>query len=428
MSAAVHAPCPSLPEAAPAPLPDRRPQIDSLTSLRFVAAAAIVVGHTRGAYGFPADFAEKVNVWAAVPFFFVLSGFILTYRYPTLDESGARRFLVARVARLWPGHAAVFLLALLPLVITPWPGQPGDTLPAALAFLAMVHAWVPYQDSYFAFNAVTWSISVELAFYLLFPILIQGFRRRWPIVLCGAVLVFSGVVQLSAALALPPSRPGQPGPDSAGLLVFGPWPHFYLFVLGMVACLAWQWLAPRLRPGIGAATILELAAVGFTAWTLNGVVTLPMLTVPLIPWIGPTAWAWIPPIQTTAASFPLLIVVMALGRGHVARFLTWPLCILGGEISYALYLVHLPLNLLIALEYPKLGGILDPFGWLVYWLIALVLAWVLWRFVEWPLRRRIRDRYRRREYALSQGQWRAVGGLIAVGVALILAMEVMTLR
>ena len=53
-------------------------------------------------------------MYHGVSFFFVLSGFILTYAYPTLpDAEAVRRFWVARFARLWPVHIVAALLFIL---------------------------------------------------------------------------------------------------------------------------------------------------------------------------------------------------------------------------------------------------------------------------------------------------------------------------
>jgi peptidoglycan/LPS O-acetylase OafA/YrhL len=52
------------------------PKIDTLTSLRFFAAALIVIGHSIGVFGFPADWPRGLATYQGVTFFFVLSGFI----------------------------------------------------------------------------------------------------------------------------------------------------------------------------------------------------------------------------------------------------------------------------------------------------------------------------------------------------------------
>src|SRR5690242_19654398 len=82
----------------------------ALTSLRFVAAALIVLGHSQGTFGIPKDAWAPFVMSQGVSFFFVLSGFILTYVYPSLKLFGIRRFLLARFARIWPAHITAFIL------------------------------------------------------------------------------------------------------------------------------------------------------------------------------------------------------------------------------------------------------------------------------------------------------------------------------
>jgi peptidoglycan/LPS O-acetylase OafA/YrhL len=75
--------------------------------MRFFAAAMIVVFHSGG------RLTTLFALEQGVSFFFVLSGFILTYVYPTLSGGHRLRdFYVARVARIWPAHLATFLLLL----------------------------------------------------------------------------------------------------------------------------------------------------------------------------------------------------------------------------------------------------------------------------------------------------------------------------
>lgn len=59
-------------------------RLAALTSLRFFAAAAIVYHHVMGAWAFPR--VPEFLFAQGVSFFFVLSGFILTYRYPLLRD------------------------------------------------------------------------------------------------------------------------------------------------------------------------------------------------------------------------------------------------------------------------------------------------------------------------------------------------------
>ena len=43
----------------------------------------------------------------------------------------------------------------------------------------MVHGWIPSASWYFSYNSVSWSISTELFFYLMFPLLIWNWTRTF---------------------------------------------------------------------------------------------------------------------------------------------------------------------------------------------------------------------------------------------------------
>jgi peptidoglycan/LPS O-acetylase OafA/YrhL len=88
-------------------------QIKCLTSLRFFAAAMIVVFHSVNAFRVWDNAKIPFPLGQGVSFFFVLSGFILTYVYPSVGGGrGIRDFYVARIARIWPAHFVTFLLVL----------------------------------------------------------------------------------------------------------------------------------------------------------------------------------------------------------------------------------------------------------------------------------------------------------------------------
>jgi peptidoglycan/LPS O-acetylase OafA/YrhL len=62
-------------------------QIKCLTSLRFFAAAMIVVFHSVDAFGIIQSRKIQFSLVQGVSFFFVLSGFILTFVYPSLSRA-----------------------------------------------------------------------------------------------------------------------------------------------------------------------------------------------------------------------------------------------------------------------------------------------------------------------------------------------------
>src|SRR5436853_2943009 len=98
-----------------------RPELQSLTSLRFFAAFAVLVLHYRDRFGPLPDWVMKgvIGGQYGVTFFFVLSGFILTYRYADWFEGGVTEsrywlFQRFRFARIYPVYVVGLLLD------TPW--------------------------------------------------------------------------------------------------------------------------------------------------------------------------------------------------------------------------------------------------------------------------------------------------------------------
>jgi peptidoglycan/LPS O-acetylase OafA/YrhL len=390
-----------------------REQLLPLTSLRFVAAAMIVLTHSRPNYELSRNWGDPLILTMAVDFFFVLSGFILAHAYPRLDAAGTRRFLVARAARLWPLHIATFVL-FLPIVYLHAPSMPSSTPVAMPANLALVHAWVPFPDSYFSFNPVSWTISTELGLYLLFPLLVRNWRSTWLPKLVLSIVLFAAMAYLARWFELPPFRFGQRGASFNGLARVNPLANVYPFVLGMAACSVWRYLEPRLRVGALVGTALEVAAVILAAWSMSSPETL--------------SYGGIPALPPWSVAFPFLIVVMGLRRGLVSRLLSMRGMVLLGEISYAVYLVHYGIMLGFAYVRPSAPRIPDSAVYGLFWLVVLAASWALWRWVESPARSFVRAWWRDHEPALSPGQWRAVGVALAAAAALILALQIATLR
>jgi peptidoglycan/LPS O-acetylase OafA/YrhL len=366
---------------------DAVPRIPALTSLRFVAAAVVVLWHSDGYFGIPSGCWAPLQLKQAVSLFFVLSGFILTYSYPRLESGRAcARFLLARFARLWPAH--VFCLGLGFLLLR----EPAQLIPlgnvvrgwSSLALnLTMLQSWVPTPSAYFSWNAVSWSISTEFAFYLLFPLLIARLGRTWEVKLTLALALVPGLLWLGWALRLP--RFSYTGADMLGLLYFSPLARLFEFVLGMVTALAWQRLQPQLRHGRVRGTAYELAAVALAAFAVFRTPQLVECARACF-CLGDMADIWLPN-GLVAVPFALLIGVLACDRGGVSRLLTARPLVLLGEISYGLYLIH---QLLIRYYAEHREAFTALPGWLVYlgfWATALLAAYLLWACVEVPARK-----------------------------------------
>jgi peptidoglycan/LPS O-acetylase OafA/YrhL len=161
-----------------------------LDSFRGLCALAVVLHHTHAT--------QSLTEWAffkhaayLVNFFFVLSGFVLYHIYADRLGSGAqlKRFVIARICRLYPLHLATLLFALLfecvKLVLEQrgigsgsFTGarDPSEILPN----LFLLQSWWSgfYQ---YSFNYPSWSISVEFYLYLIFALIsvaLPGLSRQ----------------------------------------------------------------------------------------------------------------------------------------------------------------------------------------------------------------------------------------------------------
>lgn len=169
-------------------------RIESLTGLRFLAALLVTAFHVYfsvGARHYPAIAPLFVAVGpSAVSFFFILSGFVLTwsYRPGTPDTTFYRR----RFARIAPAHlvtATVTALLFLSLHIHLSPG--------ALLSIPLLQSWFPTSSVYFGLNAVSWSLGCEVFFYALFPLILGAAIRlsanRRKLVMAALVAAIFGV-------------------------------------------------------------------------------------------------------------------------------------------------------------------------------------------------------------------------------------------
>jgi len=379
----------SPPAIVPPPAPRRAdatftiPKLQALTSLRFFAAAMIVLFHAQGYFGAIPPLA-RFTLTQGVCFFFVLSGFILTYAYPSLDPRGVGRFLVARLARIVPLHLVAFVVYILILPAWYRDSVSRGTRGAGLLTLFLLQAWVPVYRVQTAFNGVSWSLSVEFFFSLCFPLLLWRWRRTWRVKLAASFLLVCGSILVANHWLSHLPRGAKP-PD---VVYFFPPARLWEFVVGVATAHLWRYLRPRVRCGRWVGTALEVAILAATfvvmfqsgAWAHRAG-----------RWgmIGPGGEAWLASSGFVCLPFAALICAMACEWGWVARFLSRRPLVLLGEISFSLYLLHL-----IVCHYYVLhpGPFVALPPWLLYlgyWAIVLLAAYVGWAMVEVPCRRAI---------------------------------------
>jgi peptidoglycan/LPS O-acetylase OafA/YrhL len=376
-------------------------QLPALTSLRFIAAFAVMVLHFRDLLGpLPAWLLRGiVGGQYGVTFFFVLSGFILGYRYHGWFAGGvvdARywRFQRFRFARIYP----VYLLGLL--LDTPWhlieravAGQlsaEGTTLWASwLINLVGLQAWVPAVPFAMYWNTPAWSVAAEFFFYACFPFLCAALARR-PARRPGLAWLFAasvlGGASLYAVVIYLLNYVWQVQEQTQYIvLVYNPLLRFSEFLAG---CLAAQWfLSGRSRHMLDGAAArrrrdaLIVAGIAFVC-----------LRVWMPDYTGPSRGLWLLDVSFKYAVFVLpftaIILAVASGRNLLSALLEHRWMVLLGEASYALYMIHWPVRSFVLSG--GLGEWSTP-GVHVLCMLATVGASVLcYRWVEQPWRQRLR--------------------------------------
>ena len=151
--------------------------INALTSLRFIFALMVFGAHCYIIEElFDTHFFKEGFV--GVSFFFVLSGFIISYNYQNrLAEhiTTKRSFWVARIARIYPLHWFTLFLSIVLGGYVIYDGG-WDWCKHFLASLTLTQAYIPHADYFFSFNSPSWSLCCEQLFYFCFPFLAVCFN------------------------------------------------------------------------------------------------------------------------------------------------------------------------------------------------------------------------------------------------------------
>lgn len=356
-------------------------KINPLTSLRFFGAAMIVLGHSGGLFGLSTNVSSLLS--HAVSFFFVLSGFILAYVYPSLSGSnGFGRFLLGRFARIWPVHVASFVLLLLLLPSFQRSPFGGGVWPA-LANLFLVHAWIPLPSFYFSYNAVSWCTSAVFFFYLCFPFLICRLSRTWLVKLLLAFALVIVMVTTSNLWHLPADSADQDEISKVALVYIHPLSRMLEFVFGMSLTLIWRRMVHKRFSGKLSGTMMELVAVGTV---VACVLYTPKIYLAGESLLGTAGAVWISRV-CSAPFLGLLIIVIALESGLISRLLSFPLAVFLGELSYSVFLLHQILLRYYRAHDVVFSAIPGWIGYITYWSALLLLAHLMWYLIEEPCRK-----------------------------------------
>lgn len=364
-----------------------RPRLDALTGLRWLAAFWVFGYHLLmfGPLPYPFNLPSQLG-FMGVTFFFVLSGFVLTWSMrPSLNVSS---FYVRRFARIWPAHMVSLLLA-IPVFYT-LAAEPSHSwvktfsLPVLLLSVVLVQGFSRNPDILFSGNPAAWTLSCEALFYAVHPFLGKLLRRASR---RGALII--AATTLAIAFGYRSATFVGPAGWSDGIPL--PFDRIPQFVLGMA--IAWA-IAQGWRPRVPV-TVAWIAFVVILSWLTVG------------PSAGYGALSELPARfsnEFASVACALLIVAVSISALRGRRsWLAHPMMIRLGDWSYAFYLVHATVMYAVL---NIIGGPRGSGGSNLIWgagifAVALALAAGIHHLVEVPSERAIRGWKDRRDQAAS---------------------------
>jgi peptidoglycan/LPS O-acetylase OafA/YrhL len=367
------------------PQPPASDAVPVLDGLRGLAALLIVVYHAWLLSGEATLGDGPVrdllsSGFLSVTLFFALSGFVLFLPVARRDGDfgSVRRYAVRRVARIVPAYYVVLALCALAFPLLSTGEHLADQVSPAslLAHLTLTQNEARLLPGYggalgFGVDPVVWTLSLEVVFYALLP-LVAGWFWRHPWL--GLLVPLALGIVLRSLLA------GSGGTRTAALLLSSFPLHAAEFAAGMLA--AHVYVARRPAPpraaalavaGVAGIVAILVAVGGPDGSDVRAAVQRDVLAMALLPLACGLAL-----VGLAAAPAPL----QAPLASRLARWL--------GAVSYGTFLVHFPVIMLAVhtLGFSRDGGRGDFLALAAFCVPAsLLLGWLSWVAVERPARR-----------------------------------------
>lgn len=361
-----------------------------IQALRAIAVGAVMLFHL-----WPN---RLTGGYVGVDVFFAISGFLITsHLLAEIDRTGRlrpARFWARRAKRLVPASTLVLLLTALGVMTWVPKNLWNQFLIEIIASKVQVQNWL------LAYNAVDylaannspsptqhfWTLSVEEQFYIVLPLLLLlaivlarvlhvGTRR---IILAGLMLTVAGSFGYSVWLTA----------TTPGVAYFSTLTRAWEFGAGALLAFAGGGRRlPRAMSWLGVAGIVAACFLYSSHTSFPGfAAALPVLGAVVVIWAGP------------GSTFDRLGAVP-------------PIALLG-RVSYAAYLWHWPMIVLLPYVTHQPLGTVDKVGIIA---ATVLLAWLSTTFIEDPIRFRPRLLGRRRPLVVAA--WSAAAMAVVIGIS-----------
>jgi peptidoglycan/LPS O-acetylase OafA/YrhL len=291
----------------------------ALDGLRAFSILAVLWHHT---YEAPTGWRATERGFLGVDLFFVISGFlIVTLLLRERDRNGTvslRNFYVRRFLRIFPIYYGL-LIALLVVFLTV--GRHANMAEGFFADLPWALTYTSNWVGMVTFLEVTWSLSAEEQFYLLWPPL-ERFARRAVVPALAVLLLVSQVIHfrmaepVMAALGFAPHQPEMLRQTGFTPIMLG-----VLLAHGLHAP-RWHARLRRVLGGRVAAPLALIAILVVASWPGDDITGVPRLLL--------------------HGAMTALVGAAVIREDHVLMpLLRWAPFVRLGALSYGIYLFHM---------------------------------------------------------------------------------------
>lgn len=338
-------------------------RVEQLTFTRFVAAISIVIFHFgKKSYLFNNEVVQSLffNADVCVSYFFILSGFVMMLAYGNKNFIAPKDYFIHRLARIYPVYIIAILFVVLIQIRT---GNLNFT--GLFLNILMIQAWV--SGHVLSINPPGWSLSVEILFYICFPVVFNNFFKKTEIKKIFLFIILFWILSQVLFLILFPIY--QEDIHLKEFLKYSPIMHFNQFLIGNLAGFIFINNLKN-KKGNYDVMILILTVLVFFA-----------LKTPINFHNGLLAILFIP-----------LILFISLNTGLITKIFALKIFVFLGEISFGIYILQFPVfSIISAYSITKYLHVTDvTLAFFIRLILLIIFAAISYLYIEKPIRNLIK--------------------------------------
>lgn len=361
-------------------------QISSLTGLRFFIVVLLFLHHwdmfaDLQIPGYSQWMKYLSEGYVSVDFFFVLSGFVITYSYMSRlqnKEVTPSTFLFNRVSKLYPVHLLLWVLCIVAYGGFTHILQSISSKQFWIGAL-LLQSYVPINNFAFWGNGLSWSVSTELFFYIAFVFLIKFStkERTWIFSLLLGVILFNSIAI------------GNESPVASWLYYINPIFRLLDFMAGMLLCEFMQKMSYH-PASVKTATLLEISSL------------LVLLCFMVISSNSPIRYN--PRFQSYYYLIPSLYLIFAFSfnKGYISSVCSKKIFQVLGNCSFTFYMVHQLVLFLIKKYFASYIISMSRLG--VFGLLGLVVSIIASLLLHYCYEKPINQLMRKKWKSRKQGE------------------------